>query len=261
MMRRHLGFDCEGARLAATLDMPNASRPAGLLVVSGGNEIRSGAFAGMAQLTARLAREHAVPCLRFDRRGVGESEGDNHGFRSSAPDIAAALAAFRQAAPHVRRVIGFGICDAASALALFGAEAGLDGLVLANPWTLDDAGDDATFPAGALWRRYLGKLARPGEWRRLLSGGVNLAGMARDMSGAARQGGGSSLTREMEQSLARFAGPVTILLAERDRTAQLFEAAWPRGDARVLRHASAGHAFDEETARDWLVARLVEALA
>ena len=261
MMRRQVNFACEGAQLAGTLDMPNAARPCGLLVVSGGNEIRSGAFAGMARLTARLAAEHAVPCLRFDRRGVGESEGDNQGYRSAAPDIAAALAAFRQAAPHVRRVIGFGICDAASALALFGGDIGLDGLVLANPWTRDDDGEVAALPAGALWRRYLGKLARPSEWRRLLSGGVNLAAMARDVGDAARQGAGSSLAREMDEALSRFAGPVTILLAQGDRTAQLFEAAWPRGDGRVVRHASAGHAFDSGGARDWLVARLVEAIA
>ncbi|NML93703.1 hydrolase 1, exosortase A system-associated [Novosphingobium olei] len=262
MMRRHLGFACEGAQLVGTLDTPSAAGTTGLLVVSGGNEIRSGAFAGMARLTAQLAREEGVPCFRFDRRGVGESEGENHGYRSSAPDIAAALVAFRQAAPHLRRVIGFGICDAASALALFGGDAGLDGLVLANPWTRDDAEEAAgALPAGALWRRYIGKLARPDEWRRLLSGGVSIASMARDVGGAARAPRASALVREMDEALSRFAGPVSILLAEGDRTAQLFEAAWPRTDQRIARHASAGHAFDSEPARDWLIARLREALA
>ncbi|MCH7629958.1 MULTISPECIES: hydrolase 1, exosortase A system-associated [Novosphingobium] len=261
MMRRHLSFTCEGALLAGTLDTSAAAGPTGVLFVSGGNEIRSGAFGGMAQLSARLAREEGVPCLRFDRRGVGQSEGDNEGFRSSAADIAAAIAAFRHDAPHLKRVIGFGVCDAASALALHGAALGLDGLVLVNPWTRDEAdGRAPAVPPKALWRRYAARLASGREWKRLLTGGVDLRGVARDVQGAALTPGQTRLAREMQMSLGKFAGPVTILLAEGDRTAQLFEAAWKRKDARVRRHASAGHAFDGDEARDWLVARLVEAV-
>ena len=40
-MRRLIGFACEGETLAATLD--EAPGTTGLLIVSGGNEIRSGA--------------------------------------------------------------------------------------------------------------------------------------------------------------------------------------------------------------------------
>jgi pimeloyl-ACP methyl ester carboxylesterase len=84
----------------------------------------------------RLAR-HGVPVFRFDRRGVGDSEGANGGFRSSRDDLAAALAAFRKAAPQVRRMVAFGNCDAAAALLLHHAGLGIDALVLANPWTID----------------------------------------------------------------------------------------------------------------------------
>ncbi|MCW1381693.1 hydrolase 1, exosortase A system-associated [Novosphingobium sp. KCTC 2891] len=259
MMRRHIEFACEGARLAGTLDTAAATGTSGLLIVSGGNEIRSGAFAGQARLSAHLARA-GVPCFRFDRRGVGDSDGANGGFRESRDDIAAALAAFRSAAPHLRRISAFGNCDAASALALFGADLPLDALVLANPWTLDsDEPQAAPLPAAALWRRYAAKLADPAEWKRLLSGGVDLRGVARDVQGAALAPGASALASEMQAGLGRFGGPVTILLAQGDRTAQLFEAAWPRGDARVQRHDSAAHAFSGDAARDWLAARLLEA--
>jgi pimeloyl-ACP methyl ester carboxylesterase len=97
-MRHPLSFACEGATLAASLD--EAAGTTGLLIVSGGNEIRSGAHRGMATLAARIA-DTGHPVFRFDRRGVGDSEGANGGFESSGPDIAAAIAAFRDAAPQV----------------------------------------------------------------------------------------------------------------------------------------------------------------
>ena len=92
MSRRHLVFACEGSRLAGTLD--EAGGATGLLIVSGGNEVRAGAWNGQAQFAARIAAA-GFPVLRFDRRGCGDSEGPNGEFRASAPDIAAALAAFR----------------------------------------------------------------------------------------------------------------------------------------------------------------------
>ena len=118
MTRRHLTFACEGATLLGTLDIAQASGSVGLLLVSGGNELRSGAWGGQAQLAARLA-DKGFPVFRYDRRGVGDSDGENPTFRHSGPDIAAALAAFRAAAPHVTQVVAFGNCDAAAALMLF----------------------------------------------------------------------------------------------------------------------------------------------
>src|SRR3546814_4060218 len=77
--------------------------------------IRSGAHRGMAMLSQRIAAA-GHPVFRFDRRGIGDSDGSNGGFETSGPDIAAAIAAFRAAAPHVARIAAFGNCDAASAL-------------------------------------------------------------------------------------------------------------------------------------------------
>lgn len=255
MSRRHLTFACEGETLAGTLD--DAPGTTGLLLVSGGNEIRSGAFSGQAQLAARIAAAgHAV--FRFDRRGVGDSTGTNRGFRESADDIAAALAAFRRECPHVTYVIGFGNCDAASALTL-GAGLGCDALVLANPWTIEH--DDGAPPPAAIRERYAAKLRDPKELVRLATGKVSLRKLAGGIGRALRPAPPpTSLAQEMMEGLARFAGPVTILLAERDRTAQAFLAAWQAGDPRIAQCAGASHAFVEPEAREWLFTRLVAAL-
>ncbi|MEO0032022.1 MAG: hypothetical protein RIS94_1780 [Pseudomonadota bacterium] len=260
MNRRHLTFTCEGRTLCATLDSASAAGSTGLLLVSGGNEIRAGAWGGQARLSARLAAE-GVPVFRYDRRGVGESEGENHSFRGSAPDIAAALAAFRAAAPHLRRVVAFGNCDAASALALFAADLPVDAMVLANPWTVEQNDGPTAHAPEALRRRYLSRLSDPAALLRLLTGKVNFGKLLRGLKASAGKVAASPLATDMAAQLARFGGPVTILLATGDRVAQVFAAQWPAGDARVQRHASASHSFSEADAQDWLFERLMEATA
>ena len=173
-MRRLIAFQCAGETLIGTLDP--ATGATGLLIVSGGNELRSGAHRGMTMLAARLAAA-GVPVLRFDRRGVGDSSGENGGFRAAADDIAAAAAALRREQPQVTRSVGFGNCDAATALTLFGRAAGIDALVLANPWVIEPT-DDLP-PAAAIRARYAARLRDPAEWRRLLGGGVDLAKLAK----------------------------------------------------------------------------------
>lgn len=256
-MRRHLTFPCGPDTLIGTLDQDTAIGSTGLLLVSGGREIRSGSWGGQAQIAARLAAA-GVPVLRYDRRGVGQSEGHDPGFQHTRDDIAAALAAFRAAVPGLRRIAAFGNCDAAAALMLHSAALGLDGLVLANPWTLESEEAQAAPPA-ALRQRYLSKLKNPREVLRLLTGGVNLAKLLGGLRQAAAAPLKSGLVAEMDAGLARFTGPATILLAAGDRTAQMFEAAWPKGDARIQRHASAGHSFAGQDAQDWLFERLLEA--
>ncbi len=251
-------FGCGRLRLAGTLD--TAPGRSGLLIVSGGNEIRAGAFGGQAALAARIAAR-GFPVFRFDRRGIGDSEGENRGFRSTAKDMTAALDAFRAMAPQVTRVVAFGNCDAASALMLAGG-AGCDALALSNPWTIaEEVGDPAAPPPAAIRARYAEKLRKPGEIRRLARGGVNLGKLARGVVQALRPPAPpSSLAQEMAAGLAGYPGEVRILLAGADRTAQIFEAAWDRSDPRIRRCAGAGHAWVEPEHRAWLEAQLLEML-
>ena len=79
-MRHQLTFDCEGATLAASLD--EAPGTTGLLIVSGGNEIRSGAHRGMALLAQRVAAELVA-------RALGRAKGIT---RALARDVLLSLA-------------------------------------------------------------------------------------------------------------------------------------------------------------------------
>lgn len=270
-MRRWLSFDVEGAACAATLD--EAAGTHGLLIVSGGNEIRSGAHHGMARLAAAVAAA-GHPVLRFDRRGVGDSEGDNRGFEHSGEDIAAALALFRRECPHLTHVTAFGNCDAAAALLLHHREAGPDTLLLANPWTIDATGDgdgdaaDALPPPAAIRARYAAKLKDPREWLRLLRGGVDLGKLVRGLRSARTAPTATGLVAQLAAAFGRIDCPVTVLLANRDGTAQAFAAAWHsplfagvRSKAVVETIDSGSHGFADAEARAWLKARVLGVLS
>lgn len=264
MSRRHFTFACEGAQLVATLDdAGNEARDevggqTALLIVTGGNEVRSGAWAGQAQFAAQVAAA-GFPVLRFDRRGCGDSEGFNAEFRSSAADMAAALAALRRECPQVTRVVGMGNCDAASALMLAGG-AGCDALILSNPWTFEsDAANEA--PPEAVRHHYRRRLADPAALKRLLTGKVAIGQLVRSLVSAARPANApSTLAQEMAAAIAGFGGPIRFLVAERDRTGQAFLASWSKSDPRVVRCPNATHSYVEAHAREWLVAQALAVL-
>lgn len=279
-MRQQLTFAIAGATCAATLD--SGPSPTGLLIVSGGNEIRSGAHRGMARLAADVAAR-GYPVFRYDRRGIGDSEGENGSFRSSAADIAAAARHFRAEA-GVKSIQAFGNCDAATALALFGEAAGIDRLLLANPWTFDedDEPDDdgaaapavpALPPASVIRARYLARLKDPRQLWRLATGGVDyrklLSGLRAARGGAGGSGGAplQGLAAELVAALDRLTIPAHILLAAQDRTAMAFADAWAKAPRSLIaripveRIDSGSHGFADDDARAWLTAQIVGALA
>jgi len=256
-MRHTLSFECEGETLVGTLD--DAAGSAGLLIVSGGNEIRSGAHRGMAELAATIAAK-GYPVFRFDRRGVGDSEGENVGFRFSGPDIAAALATLRRRCPQLARVVAFGNCDAATALALHATP--VDARVLANPWVIPSSGEMP--PPAAIKDRYARRLRDPEAWKALLTGKVDMGKLAKGLGrlAAAKPAAPDSLADKTVRAIEASAIPTTILLATGDATAIAFADVW-RNDPSVPveRIDSASHSFADPNAYRALVAALERALA
>lgn len=244
-MRSLISFPCLGNLLIGTLD--SASGNTGLLIVSEGNEIRCGPHRSMAQLAHRIAAA-GYPVLRFDRRGVGDSGGSNEGFLHSSPDIAAAAATFRREA-QLRRIVAFGNGDAASALALFHAEARIDALLLANPVTVGpipivtEEDEDHQAPRG---------------WIRQIIGRTTIR----------RPEGPPSILGDLAAALTQAELPVTLLLATRDETAAAFadalhKPAFAAAGTRIRRKQfdTASHVFARTADKAWLYERVIEALA
>lgn len=268
-MRRMTGFDCGGAWCAATLD--EGDKTTGLLIVSGGNEIRGGAHSGQAALAAHVAAL-GYPVFRYDRRGIGESEGANRGFEGSAADIAAAAAAFRAQAPHLQRIIAFGNCDAASSLALFHAALPIDQLVLANPWVIEavpEADTPSPPSAAAIRARYWARLKNPRSLLDLLTGKIDLKKLAGGLARAAQKEAPTGLAQRIGSALSTSTTPLQILLASRDTTAMAFSAAWKgsafdeargRRDIDVQTLDSPSHSFADADSRAWLRERIETAL-
>ncbi len=268
-MRRMSDFECGGDRLVGTLD--DAEGKAGLLIVSGGNEIRSGAYAGQAAMAQHFAAL-GYPVFRYDRRGVGESEGANRGFDCSAEDIAAAVAAFRTEAPHINRVAAFGNCDAATALAFY--HGGMDALVLANPWVIEANASEPDAPtppsAAAVRARYLARLKNPRSLLDLLTGKIDLRKLAGGLAKAAQKETPTGLAARLAASLAASSLPMQLLVAERDTTAlafigayktPLFDAVRTRADVTLSKCDTASHSFADATAKAWLYDHIGRALS
>lgn len=268
-MRRLTSFRCGGETLFATLD--EAPGSTGLLIVSGGNEIRIGAHRGMAELAARIA-EAGHPAFRYDRRGIGDSSGENNGFETTAEDISQAAAAFRRAAPHLTRIVAFGNCDAASALILFHGFAAIDALILTNPWTIETEGNAADHlpPAAAIRSRYREKLKYPRELLRLLTGGVNLRKLISGLAKASAKpaSASTSLPARLARALAASETPTTILLAKSDNTAVAFAEHWnaaPFAPARARitprERNTDSHSFARSHDKAWLADEVLKVLA
>jgi exosortase A-associated hydrolase 1 len=259
-MRELIIIRCGDSQIAATIEP--AAGPVGVVMVGGGTQIRIGAHRSFLQLGARLAAA-GYPVIRFDRRGVGDSGGVDPGFADSGADIAAAAGALRAACPQLREIAGFGLCDGASALVIHHRAAGIDRLILANPWLADAAG--GLPPPAAIRRHYRDRLTNPADWRRLISGRVDYRRLARGLVRVGRKAP-APLAQRLATALKASNAPVTLLLAEGDATAIGFADAWRKPPftgiaADVVSLPTAAHTFARAGDDALLTKACLEALA
>ncbi|MEH6433553.1 hydrolase 1, exosortase A system-associated [Massilia sp. DD77] len=226
---RAIGFDCGGDALFGILSLPAAPSDSkrGVLIVVGGPQVRTGSHRQFTLLARALAAA-GTPVLRFDYRGMGDSEGAVRGFDSVDQDVRAAIDCFQQEVPGLEEIVLWGLCDGAAAGALYAPrDARVRGLVLLNPWVRTDEGA----ARATLKHYYRGRLLDAGLWKKIASGRFDLLGAARSFVGVARSAlrpsqdaaqCGAALPERMHASLARFPGKVLVLLSGADLTAQEF---------------------------------------
>ena len=249
----------------------------GVLVVVGGPQYRVGSHRQFLLLSRRLASAgYAV--MRFDYRGMGDAGGAMRSFEEVSDDIAAAIDAFQRACPAVRRIVLWGLCDAASAALLYVERTNdprVAGLVLLNPWVRSEAS-----LAQTQVKHYYGqRLLQRAFWAKLFAARVDLRRSLRELwqtlgvalrRRPASQPDSRSFQDRMADGWRRFRGGLLLILSGHDYTAREFieytttSASWAGllGEARLTRIdlAEADHTFSsadqrqavEEATLEWL---------
>lgn len=280
-----LTFPCEGAWLTAILSPADPALPAaarGVLIVVGGPQYRAGSHRQFALLARALAAQ-GIPALRFDYRGMGDSEGTQRDFEHVEADLRAAVDRFMAAVPGMREVVLWGLCDAASA-ALFYAQHDrrVTGLVLLNPWARTADG----LARATLKHYYVERLLQPALWKKIASGQFEFGKALRSFAGLLRTSRGAPATaREstpvpedagapvsappglharMLAGWQHFTGPILLIISGADLTAQEFldmvkaSRPWRKllAAPRVQRHTlpAADHTFSRREWRDQVAA-------
>lgn len=223
-------FSCAGENLLGISTMPELPKETGVLIVVGGPQYRVGSHRQFLLLSRSLA-EDGYPAMRFDCQGMGDSSGDRRGFEAVEIDIAAALDAFIASCPQIKRVVLWGLCDAASASLLYWGstlDTRISGLVLLNPWIRSER-----TLAQAHIKHYYGKrLFQTEFWSKLLTGNLGIMQAiggffmsmkkARQMNQPEDREDTSSFQKKMLRGLKTFPGRVLLLLSGNDYTAKEF---------------------------------------
>lgn len=269
-----LVFTCEGSELIGMVHLPETLRTRGMLsVVAGGPQYRG----GVCRMQVRMARDLAAqgtPVMRFDYRGLGDSEGDFRGFRDIEADIRSALKAFAAAVPGLGEVVLWGGCDAATAIVINAWKfPQVTGMVLGNPWVHSQA-TAATVEMqhyGRRWKdpEFWGKVLRlqynPLPALRTLAmstlakAGIQPGGPVSSMRGKSDDTTAPYLDR-MLNGLARYRGDLLLLMSGRSLFSREFDVlvagspAWQQALA-AMRHRSRHDIPDADQAFSTMAAR------
>ena len=215
-------FACEGQTLIGILARPAAPADIGVVVIVGGPQYRAGSHRQFVLLSRALA-DAGFAVLRFDYRGMGDSEGEQRDFESVSSDVASAIGELQARVPAVKRVALWGLCDGASAALLYFHETGdprVSGLCLLNPWVRSEASLAKT----QVKHYYTQRLRQKEFWLKLLSGRV-AAGAVSGFAHKVRQSFGKSIPLETsaqpyQQKMAvawhQFSGPIQLVLSGND---------------------------------------------
>lgn len=262
---RPLMFGSGDADLLGILSQPEQYATVGVLIIVGGPQYRVGSHRQFT-LLARALADAGYASLRFDHRGMGDSTGPETGFLQLDQDVQAAIDALMSAVTSLKKVVLWGLCDAASASLLYlrrQQDHRVAGLVLLNPWVRSDK----TLAETRIRYYYGQRLLQGAFWKKLLSGQFSfryaLAGLLTTLR--AKKGGhagsADSYQQEMREAWCAFPGKTLVILSGLDYTAREFQLWWnefrlqmPRLESvSLVEYPDANHTFSSRAHR-----RLVE---
>lgn len=227
-------FGFAGEKLVGVLARPErsddvAESELGMLVVVGGPQYRVGSHRQFLLLSRKVAAA-GFPAFRFDYRGMGDSSGDKRDFETVSGDIGAAVDAFRAACPSVRKIILWGLCDAASASLIYvdaSRDSRVAGLVLLNPWVRSEV----TLARTHIKHYYGNRLMQKEFWLKLLGGALQVTSSIRGLlksvllarsSAGPQDGEVRSFQVRMAAGWRAFSGDILLILSSQDYTAMEF---------------------------------------
>ena len=231
--QRALQFSCQGCSLVGVIDVPERPLPRGVLVISGGPQYRVGSHRHYT-LLARLLAPRGIPVMRFDYRGMGDSEGEPRRFDGINDDIRAAVKEFSMQMPDMQEIVLWGVGDGATAAALYAhTDARVRGLVLLNPWA---GGGGAAHPN--LLPNLLSRFGEIGFWKKV--GSRHAVAVDPEMP----------MPQRIIASLACFEGAALVVVGGADAIGREFADLMERNDTpcRRVTIAGADHTF---ASREW----------
>lgn len=174
-------ISANGQRLSSILH--SASGDTGVLLIVGGPQYRVGSHRQFVKLS-RALMQHDIPSLRVDTTGMGDSEGVKPAFYQQTADINTAIAAFFSQQPQLKRLVLWGLCDAASAILLKmnQPDPRIAGLVLLNPWVRQQQSHAKTM----LKHYYVKRLFSRQFWQKALTGGLALGASIKGLLSAVK---------------------------------------------------------------------------
>ncbi|MBD8565735.1 hydrolase 1, exosortase A system-associated [Oxalobacteraceae sp. CFBP 8763] len=223
---RVVTFACQGDSLYGVMHLPTTPGTRAVLVVVGGPQYRAGSHRQFTLLARSLAM-NGIAAMRFDYRGMGDSEGAERAFGDVEDDIKAAIDALMGAVPGVREVVLWGLCDGASAAMMYAPlDARVSGVVLLNPWIRTPDSIART----TLRHYYRDRLVDRAFWARVLRGSFNYQRSLASMFQLVRTAFGPgtaprttlALPDRMHAGLHAFTGRVLVIISGADLTGREF---------------------------------------
>lgn len=224
-MEQAVTFTVNNMPCLGIIHQPKEAIKVAVLLVVGGPQYRVGSHRQFVQLSRALA-DNNIASMRFDYRGMGDSQGEKQAFDNIDADIACAIECFTKYLNNDCKIVIWGLCDAASASLMYAAkDSRISGLILLNPWLRNEQAMAQTM----VKYYYLQRLLSKAFWKKLLLGRVKVTNSLADAGSFIKQTtkhkkvSEASYQQRMLTGFEQFSGRICLILSGQDLTAREFD--------------------------------------